>query len=241
MKHLKTIMSVLAVVFAVSCAKTSSVGSGQVNFSVTNNQQIADMTKSNVSDFTALPSAADFNITVTGADYTWAGKISEWDPTALLKAGNYSVEAYYGSLEEEGFDKPYFIGSQTFAVVDEQVTEVSVPVKLGNTVVKMDYTDNFKNYYKDYTFKFSRGTKNIATFAKDETKAAFIDGWKVTLSGTYVSEIKSYSFTKEYTDLEPATAYTFIFDVNNVGGATLTITFKEGTQTVELGDKELND
>ena len=117
MKHLKTIVSVLALIMAVSCAKTQSSAGGQVIFAVSSNDAVADVTKSNVSDYTSLPSAADFTIAVTGEEYTWTGKVSDWSAETVLVAGEYSVTASYGDLEnEEGFDKPFFTGSQTFTV-----------------------------------------------------------------------------------------------------------------------------
>ena len=242
MKTLKTILTMLMVLGVVSCSKTQSLGSGQVTFDVSKDIEITDLTRSNVSEFTTLPSADDFVISITGNDYAWSGLISAWDASTALLAGEYTVEASYGSLEDEGFDKPYFVGSTTFTVVGGQPIEVSIPVKLGNTVVRLEFSESFRNYYKDYSFKLSRGNTDIALFPKDETRAAFLDGYRVTLSGTYSSEIKEYTFNKDYTGLKAATAYKFVFNVNNVGGATLSITFKEGyTETVELGDYELND
>ena len=242
MKHLKAIMTMLMILATVSCSKNQTAGSGQVTFDVSQDVEIADLTRSNVSEFTTLPSVENFTISITGNDYSWNGLISAWDESTKLLAGDYTVEASYGSLEDEGFDKPYFVGSTTFTVIGGQPVEVSIPVKLGNTVVRLEFTESFRNYYKDYSFKLSRGSTEIALFPKNETKAAFIDGYRVTLSGTYSSELKDYSFSKEYTNLKEATAYKFVFNVNNVGGATLSITFKEGyTETVELGDYELND
>ena len=95
--------------------------------------------------------------------------------------------------------------------------------------------------YPDYTFKLSRDGKDIAVFAKGETRAAFVDPWKFTLEGTLVGEMKTSTFSKEYSNLNEATAYTFHFDVTNVGGAAITITFNDTVETVELGDFELND
>lgn len=242
MKHLKTIFSVLALVLAVSCAKTPSATSGQVIFAVSSNDQVADVTKSNVSDYTALPSAADFTITIAGEEYSWTGKVSEWSAETALTVGQYSVTATYGDLEnEEGFDKPFFTGTQTFTVVGGEQTAVSVPVSLGNAVVRMTFTDAFNNYYPDYTFKLTRDGKDIATFVKGETRAAFVDPWKFKLEGTLVGEMKTSTFSKDYSNLSEATAYTFNFDVTNVGGAAITIKFNDTVETVELGDYELND
>ena len=243
MKHLKTIFSVLALIAAVSCTKSQTEGNGRVAFAVSSNDVVADMTKSNVSDYTALPAAGDFTITILdeSSSQFWAGKISEWDSSTPLPAGNYTVNASYGDIEDEGFDKPYFTGTQTFAVKGGETSSVSVPVALGNTIIKISCSEYFKKYYSDYTFKLTRGTAEIATFVKDETKAAFVDGYKIKVEGVLQGELKTYSFEKEYTGLDEATAYTINFDAPNVGGSTITISFNDTVETVELGDYELND
>ena len=240
MKHLKTLFGVLTLVAAVSCAKQSAA-SGQVTFEVSSNQAIADVTKSNVSDYTTLPSVADFTISVSGEEFNWSGKISEWNPAIALLVGEYSVTASYGDLEDEGFDKPFFTGSQTFTIKGGEQTAVSVPVSLGNTIVRMTFTESFNNYYPDYTFKLTRDGVDLATFVKGETKAAFIDPYKFTLEGTLVGEMKTVNVKYDYTYLNEATAYTFNFDVTNVGGAAITIRFNDTVETIELGDFELND
>lgn len=242
MKHLRRVIGALAVLAAVSCAKTPSADKGLVTFELSNNQQVVDITKSNVSDFTDLPSVSDFTITISGESFNWTGLVSEWDPSTPVHAGNYSVTASYGSLEEEGFDKPYFVGTETFTVIGGESTSVTVPVSLGNTVVMMQCSEYFKKYYTDYTFEISRNGAPVVTFAKDETRAAFVDAYKFTVSGVLTSETKTYTFSKDYSNLDVATAYTFAFDVTNVGGGTITVTFKDGyAETIELGDYELND
>lgn len=243
MKHLKTIFSVLALIAAISCTKRQTEGNGRVAFAVSSNDIVADMTKSNVSDYTALPAAGDFTITILdeSSSQFWSGKISEWDSSTPLPAGNYTVNASYGDIEDEGFDKPYFTGTQNFAVKGGETSSVSVPVALGNTIIKISCSEYFKKYYSDYTFKLTRGTAEIATFVKDETKGAFIDGYKIKVEGTLTGELKTYSFEKEYSGLDEATAYTLNFDAPNVGGSTITISFNDTVETVELGDYELND
>ena len=243
MKHLKTIFGVLALIAAFSCTKSQTEGNGRVAFVVSSNDVVADMTKSNVSDYTTLPAAGDFTITILdeSSSQFWSGKISEWDSSTPLPAGNYTVNASYGDIEDEGFDKPYFTGAQNFAVKGGETSSVSVPVALGNTIIKISCSEYFKKYYSDYTFKLTRGTAEIAPFVKDETKGAFIDGYKIKVEGTLTGELKTYSFEKEYTGLDEATAYTLNFDAPNVGGSTITISFNDTVETVELGDYELND
>lgn len=236
-------MFAMALVAAFSCNKAQVAGSGQVSFDILSNQDVFEVTRSNVSDYTTLPSKGDFTISVLDASSAsaYSGPLSGWDASTQLPVGNYTVNASYGSLEDEGFDKPYFYGSASFAVTGGNTTTVSVPVSLGNTIVKVSCTDNFRNYYTDYTFRVVRSTAVLATFVKDETKAAFVDGYKFTLEGELTSETGTKSFSKEYTNLNEATAYTFEFDAGNVGGSAITVSFNDTVETIELGDVEINE
>ena len=243
MKHLKTILSVLALMLAVSCTKSQVEGNGYVSFELSNDLEIADQTRSSVSQYTALPASGDFTLAITDASSAtvWAGKLSEWDSATLLPAGTYKVSAVYGSLETEGFDKPYFTGTADFTVTDEQTTAVTIKVSLANTVILLSCTDSFRNYYQDYNFRLTRNGQTIVSFAKDETRAAFIDGYRISIEGTVTGPAKTQSFTKDYSNLKTATAYTVLFDASNVGGATITVSFDNTVETIDLGDIELND
>ena len=254
MKHLQALIGALILFVAASCTKNQVEGYGSVSFALDNNVEIVEQTRSQsesedeneskVSDYTTLPSAGDFTITIKNAsnEEVWSGQISEWVSSPIkLPAGNYTVEAAYGSLEEEGFDKPYFYGTANFEVIAGETTEVSITVSLGNTIIKVSYSEMFKKYFKDYSFKLTRDNADIVVFAKDETRGAFIDGYKIKVEGTMTGELKTFTYSNEYSNLAEATAYTLAFDVNNVGGATLTVTFNDTVETVELGDIELND
>lgn len=243
MKSLKTIFSVLALIAAVSCGKSRIEGEGRVEFEVSSNQDVTDVTKSNVSDYTALPAAEDFTLAIFDESdaQVWTGKISDWDSDALLPAGSYTVEASYGNLEDEGFDKPYFTGSQTFMLKGGETVNVPVPVSLGNTIIRISCSKNFNDYYKDYTFRLTRDGSEIASFVKGETRGAFIDGYKIKVEGFLAGEVKNYVIEKEYKSLDEATAYTMYFDAPGVGGSEVTITFNDNVETVDLGEYELND
>lgn len=243
MKHLKVFIIAMILCASSACTKIQEGGNGQVHFEVASRLDVMDVTKSAVSDYTVLPSAGDFSITIkdSRSETVWSGKISEWLPSTLLTAGSYSVEASYGSLEEEGFDKPYFTGSQNFTVKGGSSVPVSIPVSLGNTIVKVVCSESFMNYYKDYTFKLTRNNAEVAVFEKGDTKAAFIDGYLIQVEGVLTSETKTQPFSVEYKNLEEATAYTLNFDAPNVGGSSITISFNDTVEEIELGNYELND
>lgn len=244
MKISKILYASVALLAVVSCSKNSSSSEGLVNFAISSNETVTDVTKSHVSDYTTLPAASAFSISIKdeAQQVMFDGKITDWDPASgLLKEGTYSVTASCGDIETEGFDKPYFAGSVPFSIVGGEVTNVTIPVTLNNTVVKVNCTQNFRNYYKNYSFKITRNGADIVAFAKDDTRAAFVDGYKFTLEGVLESETKTYNFSKEYSNLDAATAYTFVFDVTNTGAASITISFNQNVETIDLGDYELND
>lgn len=243
MKHLKSILSVFVLLTAISCVKNQAEECGYVTFDLSGNWDITEVTKSNVADFVALPSTTDFTLTILDASSTqvWTGMVAEWDGTTRLRAGEYTVTAVYGDITSEGFDKPFFTGTQSFTVFGGQTVSVSVPVSLGNTIMKVATSQYFNNYFTDYSIRLTRDGNEIAAFTKGETRVAFIDGYKVTIEGTLVSEAGTKTFSEEHTGLEVATAYTYSMDVSNVGGSTITIRFNDAVETVELEDYELND
>ena len=243
MKLLKTIMASLTVFAALSCTKNQADGFGQVSFVVSSDNVVADQTKSNVSDYTSLPSANDFTMVIKNSESAavYTGTVGEWDPASKLNEGSYSVVVSYGDLESEGFDKPYFYGTANFAIAGGEAKTVSINATLENTIVKVVCSENFKKYFSDYTFKLKRGNSEIVTFVKEEERAAFIDGYLFNLEAVIKGETKTYEINREYKNLDVATAYTLAFDVTNVGGAGITISFNNNVETVELGDHELND
>ena len=232
----------------LSCStKVSPVESGAegfVNFTVENGGEIAEVTKSNVSDYTTLPGASDFKIVVKNSDgaSVYDGLVSGWTSSTALMVGNYSVEASYGVDGEEGFDKPYFTGATNFAVTGGQTTSVSVPVKLGNSLVKISCSESFRNYFPQWNFKITTGTGTVIEFPSTETRAAFVDAYKFTVSGSFTSQGgTAKDWSKDYNNLEAATCYTIRFDASNIGGLKVTVTFDDTVETVDCGDVELND
>lgn len=237
-----------AVIAAVSCSvKISGEGSeatGFVKFTVESTDEIALVTKGNLSDYTSLPVSSDFQIVVKNSDGAtmFEGKVTEWDASRQLQAGSYSVTATCGEEGAEGFDKPYFLGNTNFVVNGGQTTSVSVPVKLGNSLVRIECSERFRSYFTEYSFKLATGSGAEIAFTRDETRAAFVEAYKFTLSGKLRSQGGTdKTFEKDYNGLEPNTCYTVKFDASNVGGFKVTVSFDDTVEDVELGDVELNE
>ena len=235
-------LGLAALSLAFSCNKSSKGEEGRVSFLVSQDEEISLITKSSVIGFTWLRSPDDFTLVIVNASDE---EIPVSDPKGLttLPAGNYTVKASYGSADAEGFDKPYFYGEQTFAVTGGQTTNVTVKTKLGNAIVKFEYTENFRKYYTDFSFTLTTGKGTQIAFPASETKAAFVDAYLIKVKGSLTSQGgKTQEFPeKEYKGLEAATCYTLRFDASNVGSSTVTISFNDTVEDVDLGETELND
>ena len=242
-KTIKAIASFLLVVpLCLSCSNKMENG-GTISFEISSQSEIAEVTKSDVSSYTKLPSGDDFTITVLDAREReiYKGLVKNYPTEKTLLAGNYTVTAQYGDVNNEGFDLPCFKGSASFTVTGETHQDVKIITKLANCVIKVLCTDVFKQYYPEYTLSIKTGAGNVIAFKKDETRAAFVDAYKITLEGTLKNQAgKDVKFTgsEEY-KLYPATCYTMKFDVSNVGTGSVTFTFDDNVNDL-TGWIELN-
>ena len=167
---------------------------------------------------------------------TW-NHVSDYNPSENpVTVGTYDVTLTYGALEDEGFDKPYYYGSATTTVKQDETSEVSVEATLHNTMVKMKYTDAFMKYFTNYSATIhSEGGKYI-TFEKDETRAAYVRPGNISIDLS-VTKPNGLTGTFEVEGIDNAAArtlYNVTVDVNEggVGDAEVLISFDDST-TVE--------
>jgi len=245
MKFNKTALWLAAILALVSCTKDkNALLQGKLTFDVEGDYMVAD-TKSKVSDFTALPGKADFTLTIKDSEGKtfWTGKLTEWSSETQIPSGNYTASAEYGAEGTEGFGKPWFVGSKSFAVSGAKQTDVVIPIALGNTIVRISTTAMFDNYFTDYTFTLVTGNGSKIDFVKGENRAAFVDAFRFRVNGTLTTQGGSIvTFAgDEYPSIEEKTCYTISFDAPNAGGATVNVSFNDTLETVSLGELELND
>lgn len=247
MKLIKASILLLALGAAAGCKKTEApaADTGSITFAVAAQQEVADVTRSQISDITTLPAAADFTLTITDAQKktVWSGTIAQMTEPYTIAAGEYTATAQYGSVSDEGFDKPCFTGSVPFTINGGDSKQITIPVSLANAIVKVSCTEMFRNYFTDYSFKITTAAGTQIAFPAGESRGAFIDAYKFTIDGTLTNQGgTAQSFSKTYdTGINPATCYTVTFDASSVGGTSVTVTFNDTTETIDLGDIELND
>ena len=246
MKINRLLLGALALaMLSAACSKQQGSPDGRVLFSLDADGPVTVVTKSNVSDYTTLPETGNFTIAITNSDGEdiYKGLLKDYSPSMALKAGNYSVKADFGSVSDEGFGKPCFSGEKTFSVKGGETSEVSIPVALANSIIKVECTDRFKSYYTDYSFTVKTGGGTEIKFSKNETKAAFVDAYTISVSGILTNQGgKTQVFeTKEYKSLSPKTCYTLKFDASNVAEGTITVSFDDTVEDAGLTEVDLND
>lgn len=180
-----------------------------------------------------VPQPSDLKLTLTKTDGTFT---QSWDnmslfPTdKLFKIGAYTLEASYGDEDVEGFECPYFYGSAEFSVTEDEVAEPSVTAKLANSMVSVDYTEDFKNFFKAYSTQLHSAGGDFITYIPGETRPAFLKPGTITVTMSITKQngisatIEPAMFTAK-----PQHHYHLTFDVNGgeTGDAQLVVNFDE--------------
>lgn len=165
---------------------TESDSKGKIRLSLETDGEVKDVKpifRSGEKTAHIVPEAEDFSIKLEKLD----GSMSKtYDTLADFKAeegfaaGSYKISAYYGDLETEGIDAAYYAGEATVQVLADRSSEAEITTTLKNTEIQINYTENFKNYFSDWTAKLHtegysyidipKGDESIAYIAPGDTK-----------------------------------------------------------------------
>lgn len=242
---MKKIYLTIAVILAVGCAKDSS-GSGQgiLSLGVEPVAEILEITKADVGDYASIPEIGDFKLKITNwaSEIAWEGYFKDWKDDLKLAGGDYQADIWSGSPDEEGAAKPYFFGSEVFAIEADKTTSVTLEPALGNCIVKIEVGNYLKEYFKSYKFSITTGAQNSFSVYEyeDEDDAVFMDAYKFTLNCTFTHKNGTkINFSKSFDNLSPATCYSVKVELSNMEGLSFTVTFNDTVETITI-DEEIN-
>lgn len=193
----------------------------------------------NLSTYINVPSTDDFSIKLEKS----TGEVSSWKTLTDFKdhisknqfeTGTYTLTAYYGEKGTQDFEAPYFEASTTFNVISDQDNEISLTATLQNSMIKINYTDAFKNYMKDYHVKITtEGIANPIIYGALETRPLFLEPNNASLTLNFTTKGKEATqdlFIGKFPPLKK-TLHNITFDLNEnastTGDATLEIRFDE--------------
>lgn len=191
--------------------------------------------------------AEDLKLKMTSADGAYS---KTWDSAASFNAetsftvGDYTLEAFYGDAATEDFDAPYYYGSVPVKITDGGNTTVSLTAALANSMVTVEYTEAFLNYFTAYGARLHSEGGSYIEYPAGETRAAYIKPGKCEVIIS-VTKPNGQSVTLQPTGFtaKAKTHHKVTFDVNNgnVGDALLLITFDETVLDGEAVEIELSD
>lgn len=180
-----------------------------------------------------VPTAEEFAISAGRLDGTWSknySNLDEFNNEASFKTGAYTLTASYGSMQEEGFGKPFYTGSAQVSVLEDRTSEVNITATLANCMVSIDYTEAFKDYFNDWSASIHTDGYGYIDYLKGETRPAYIAPGNTTV-GISLTDKNGHSTRLQPCSFESVGRhhYHIVFDVNGgqVGTAQLVITFDD--------------
>lgn len=100
-----------------------------------------------------IPTTADFMIDIKQGSISAEGfpkKYSDLTGGVELKAGGYTVTAYYGANEPIQAT-PYFAGTSTVKIYPGKEAEAKIEAALANAILVPSVSTSLQNHYKDWT------------------------------------------------------------------------------------------
>ncbi|MDE6558347.1 MAG: DUF4493 domain-containing protein, partial [Muribaculaceae bacterium] len=227
-------------------------GKGGIDLKLSTSVEVTDaipVVRSGAPELEA-PDAADFAIELRDIDTdqarTWES-LDHFHSEEGFDVGNYTLTAFYGNENECGFDKPCFKGVADVSVLEGRESSISVTAQLANAMLSVEYTDAFKNYFRDYSVTAHTDGHANVVFGKSETRAGFLTPGDVTLQVSFTNPSgKKATITPAEFPAQARHHYHVKFDVDSepMGDAVLSVVFDDSVNkenvTISLSDELYN-
>ena len=194
----------------------------------------------------AVPKSELFSIRISKADGSQAKTyetLQDFIDEKSFEVGSYYVEAFYGSPDDQGlagvsgYDNAYFYGkSQLVTVVEGSTSTVELSAELCNSAIQVEYTDEFKNYFANWSTTFASSENTAVDFGQSETMGYITPGEvDVIISATFqngkTTRLKPASFAAV-----PKHLYKVKYDVykGEVGNAVLEVSFDDSVEEEDV-------
>lgn len=127
--------------------------------------------------------AGDLQLTLVSDKIDWTyGSVAEFDTEEEFEPGSYTMTAFYGNPDSEGFELPYYFGEASFNVAVGEVSEVDITATLANTMVSVETTEEFRAYFKSYTTILHSSGGAYVEVGAGETRAVYLRPGKVDIT-----------------------------------------------------------
>ena len=108
--------------------------------------------------------------------------LSDFPEEKEIPVGEYTVEVSYGDPEEEGFEAPYFYGSQTIQIAENEMTEVNITASLQKAMLSIEYSDEFKDYMTSWKAEAIGAGGTVTVVEADEERPVYVQEGSVSVN-----------------------------------------------------------
>ena len=196
----------------------------------------------------AIPDSKEFGVNIvssTGETIVRVDNLHEFEPVSV-PVGIYTVHAYYGDADAEGFDALSFAGSNQVSVKRKEESTASVDCSINKALVAITYTDAFKKYFSDYSAYVSTSKGGKVVYADNEVRSSyFVPGnLGIFLEVTKEGSSNRVTLNPKNFVAEAHHEYRLIMDVD-ASTATLRVVFNsqpahEENVEINVSDEALN-
>lgn len=193
---------------------------------------------------------SDLSLKLSSADGTYSRtweSVSAFPTNQDFAVGQYLVEAFYGDESAEGFDAPYFYGSQQILVKENEQTRVTLTASLANAMIDITYTQAFQDYMTSYSAEVHSAGGAYTTYSSDETRPVYIKAGQAEVSVDFVKPNgKGAKVEVANFKAEPRHFYHLTVDMSQGSGVieslivTIDETVEEETVEIDISDEVLN-
>lgn len=241
----------VATLFLCGCASDTpgdiADGKGRIVMHVGVTPDVTDAVPvTRASQASKVPDSSELNLKLTKTDGSYSqswGSVAEFPADKQFNTGAYTLEAYYGAPDFEGFDAPYFYGVADLNVLEGAETEVSVTARLANTMVSIDYTEAFRSYFPQYSAQLHSEGGDYISFESQEQRPAYLRPGTVTLDVS-ITKQNGLSASLQAAEFEalPQHHYHITLDVNDgqTGQGVLQVIFDDSIVTEDV-DIDISD
>lgn len=175
-------------------------------------------TGENTDDPTAPVLESDLSLTLSRDDGALPPEeltIDDLSEPKTVYTGDYTLEAAYGSDTDEGWDNPYYYGSQQLTVEHNSETHVSLPVRLANSIINIIFSDKFLSFLNDFKVTVTSSAGNDFKWVEDNSSSLYVTPGEVLLTVDFTKPNGSTAtFQVDPFEAEAQHNYTVTLDVD---------------------------
>lgn len=264
MKFLKPLLSLTGLFLLLgSCTDespftdNSNKGGGKINLNLTSSSEVSSAMPNvrSVTKQVVPPPVSDFQIRLSKTDGSYAktwSSLEEFAKETEFSVGMYELEAYYGTPDsqgvvkssDKGYEHAYYYGKVEDIVVKEsQETNVTIGASLANSIVVVEYTDAYKNYFRSWNTTLKTSGKENVELGDEEGTCYVTPGVVDIVMDAVLENGNSVFLNPAEFDAEPCHMYKIKYDVFNGenGSVILSLNFNDDPEEIHDVWIELND